>query len=72
MTVALTGLKGTGAEVAGVMIVVVMTVEAMKEVAEDHPPVWGKCQPLEGTTEDTVCHMHEAIAQIRCNWPLLV
>lgn len=44
MTVAPKGLKGTGAEVVGVMIVVVMTAEAMKEVVVgDHPPVWGKC-----------------------------
>lgn len=55
MTVALTGLKGTGAEVVGDMIVVVMTVEAMKEVAEDHPPVWGKCVNPWKVLQRTLC-----------------
>lgn len=41
--VAQTGLRVTGAEDVGVLIGVVMTAEAMTEVAEEaHPPVWGK------------------------------
>lgn len=43
MMVAQTGLRVTGAEDVGVLIGVVMTAEAMTEVAEEaHPPVWGK------------------------------
>ncbi|XP_051718100.1 TATA-binding protein-associated factor 2N isoform X4 [Ctenopharyngodon idella] len=42
MTVAQTGLRVIGAEDVGVLIGVVMTVEAMTEVVEEaHPPVWG-------------------------------
>ncbi|XP_067221682.1 TATA-binding protein-associated factor 2N isoform X7 [Chanodichthys erythropterus] len=42
MMVAQTGLRVTGAEDVGVLIGVVMTAEAMTEVAEEaHPPVWG-------------------------------
>lgn len=44
MMVDQTGLRATGAEDVGVLIGVVLTVEAMTEVAEEaHPPVWGKC-----------------------------